>query len=80
MEEAEGQRLNYVPVSEVLGTDFECERFRKMEAGRATKKGCCGDFRGIVPHLGQFYFQQIQKGRMKMVAMELVPGYRSQNI
>ena len=57
MEEVEGQRLKDVPISEVLGIDFECKRFRKMEAGRTAKKGCCGNFRGIVPCLGQFYFQ-----------------------
>ena len=42
LEEVEGQRLNYVPVSEVLSTDFECERFRKMEAGRAAQKDAVG--------------------------------------
>ena len=79
MEEVEGQRLNYFPVSEVLGTDFEWE-VQENGSRQSSKERCCGNFREIVPHLGQFYFQQMQKGRMKMVAMELVPEYPSQNI
>ena len=61
MEEVEGQRLNYVPVSEVLGTDFECERFRKMEAGRAAKKDAVGISEKLFHILGNFIFSRCKK-------------------
>lgn len=80
MEETEEQRLKDVPKSEVLDKDFECERFRKMETGSIAKKGCYRNFAEIIPCLGQFSFQLTRKGRMKMVAMDLVPEYLSRRL
>ena len=61
MEEVEGQTLNYVPVSEVLSTDFECERFRKMEAGRAAQKDAVGISEELFLFLGNFIFSRCKK-------------------
>lgn len=75
VEEMGERRLTDVPRSEILDMTFGCERVRKMEAGSIAKKNMFHDFKEIIPCLGQFYFQQSQKGRMKMVAMAVVLEY-----
>lgn len=45
-----------------------------MEVGSIAKKGCCRISEKLF-HVWGSYFQQTQKGRMRMVAMGLVPEY-----
>lgn len=74
MEKIEEQGLNNVPKFEVLETNFEWEG-QENGSGTYSQERMLQHFRGIVPCLGQCYFQQTQKGRMRMVALGLVPEY-----
>lgn len=70
----EEQGLNDVPKFEELDIHFECEG-QENGSGKYSRERMLQNFREIVPRLGQCYFQQTQKGRMRMVAMGLVPEY-----
>lgn len=74
MEKIEEQGLNDVPKFEVLDINFECEG-QENGSGKYSQERMLQNFREIVPCPGQCYFQQTQKGRMRMVAMDLVPEY-----
>lgn len=74
VEEIEEQGLKDVPKSEVLYR-FGMEEGQENGSRKYSKERMLWNFREIISGFGQFYFQQTRRGRMKMVAMDLVPEY-----